>query len=145
MRRSALLLLLAAAAFAAPSKKEANLHAKVAQVWADHVLFCKGRKLRADGLESYELASALNPAYDKNGSIKSVLDALPEQADDSPAAATRRLKARAQAAPTPADAPVITTVLFSNCPAISTPQIIAQRPIHRLRAQDTTMLHSVKR
>jgi len=95
VKRSALLLLIATVSLAAPSKKEASLHAKAAQVWADHVLYCKGRGLRRDGLESYELARALNPAYDKDGAIKSALEALPEGAAG---ATKRRLKARAQAA-----------------------------------------------
>jgi len=98
VRRSALLLLLATVSLAAPSKKEASLHAKVAQVWADHVLYCKGRKLRRDSFESYELARALNPCYDKDGSIKSALEALPEESEGVAGAAARRQKARAQAA-----------------------------------------------
>jgi poly(3-hydroxybutyrate) depolymerase len=92
------LLLLTAHAVAAPTKAEAKLQVRAAKVWSDHVLFCKGRGLRDDALESYGRAKALDPAYDKDGKLKAQLEALEGGGTATSADAARKKKARKQAA-----------------------------------------------
>lgn len=98
MRHTTIVLLLAVGAAAAPSRKEQGLRDKLAQVWLQHIRYCRNLKLGRDGLESWTHARALDPAFDKDGTLKTYFEAVEDQTGESAVHAGRRANARADAA-----------------------------------------------